>query len=100
MINLKCTMKASQRNTILKDLINSIKTSNKIKSNLRKIALNQNVIKNIRFEKEVIKDLNSNFVKLSQKYVVNETKNTLLELEQLKSKSGLFKVDSTLNYQM
>ena len=93
-------MKATQRNTILKDLINSIKTSNKIKSNLRKIALNQNVIKNIRFEKEVVKDLNSNFVKLSQKYVVNETKNTLLELEQLKSKSGLFKVDSTLNYQM
>ena len=93
-------MKATQRNTILKDLINSIKTSNKIKSNLRKIALNQNVIKNIRFEKEVIKDLNYNFVKLSQKYVVNETKNTLLELEQLKSKSGLFKVDSTLNYQM
>ena len=93
-------MRASQRNTILKDLINSIKTSNKIKSNLRKIALNQNVIKNIRFEKEVVKDLNSNFVKLSQKYVVNETKNTLLELEQLKSKSGLFKVDSTLNYQM
>ena len=93
-------MRASQRNTILKDLINSIKTSNKIKSNLRKIALNQNVIKNIRFEKEVVKDLNSKFVKLSQKYVVNETKNTLLELEQLKSKSGLFKVDSTLNYQM
>jgi hypothetical protein len=93
-------MKATQRNTILKDLINSIKTSNKIKSNLRKIALNQNVIKNIRFEKEVVKDLNSKFVKLSQKYVVNETKNTLLELEQLKSKSGLFKVDSTLNYQM
>lgn len=93
-------MKATQRNLLLLEFSESIKTNDHILWNLRKRCLDKNLTKNIEFAKKSKKEAKNSFNNLLGTYCEDETKETFTEYLKLKDNFCTIKVDETYNYQM
>lgn len=93
-------MKATQRNLLLLEFSESIKTNDRILWNLRKRCLDKNLTKNIEFVKKSKKEAENSFNNLLGTNCKDETKETFAEYLKLKDNFCTIKVDKTYNYQM
>lgn len=92
-------MKALQRNIILTEIGESIKREIKLIQSLRKKAIEQDLIENIKFSKGTLIGLRHEYKKVTR-FANDETKETFEEMKSLDSKYYYSKKDTSLNYMM